>query len=71
MWQFSFFKNEWAEKNAPEHTYEITEPIEGATVDCAASKEEAIKKVAILNADLADYLAHMATLSGWSDYFTE
>ena len=71
MWKFGYFKNEWAEVNSPKFTYEITEPIEGATIDCAATEEEAIKKVAERNEDLADYLAYMATLPGWSDYFQE
>ena len=38
MWKFSYFKNEWAEKNAPEFTYEVTEPIEGATLYCVPSE---------------------------------
>lgn len=71
MWQFSFFKNQWAEKNSPQFTFEITEPIEDATIDVVATEEEAIKKVAELNAELADYLSYMATLPGWCDYFQE
>ena len=71
MWKFGYFKNDWAEINDPEYTFEITEPIEGATIDMAETEKEAISKVFELNKDLADYLAHMATLVGWRDYFTE
>jgi len=71
MWKFGYFKNVYSEVNSPEFTYEITEPIEGATIDMAATEDEAIKKVAELNADLADYLAYMSTLDGWKDYFEE
>lgn len=71
MWKFGYFVNDWSKANAPEFTYEITEPIEGATIDVAATEEEAIEKVTELNEDLADYLAYMSTLNGWYDYFKE
>lgn len=61
MWKFSYTQSDIG--------FEILEPIEGATFVIVSTEEEAIAKVAELNNDLADYLAHMATLPGWSDYF--
>ena len=69
MWKFSYFKNEWAKVNSPQFTFEITEPIEGATIDMAATEEEAIRKVNVFNDELVDYLVHMSSIDGWKDYF--
>lgn len=67
IWKFNYFKIE----DSSYHHYEIIEPIEGATIDDANTEEEAFEKVDKLNANLPDYLAHMSTLEGWKDYFTE